>query len=84
MKIAKIRTIFKKGDRYDCSNHRPISILSVFSKFLEKLIYNILILFVNKIIYCQMLSTGLEISQLKGPVKFLLKISRNLTRRFIF
>ena len=48
MKIAKIRTIFKEGDRYDSSNHRPISILSVFSKFLDKLIYNILILFVNK------------------------------------
>jgi len=30
MKIAKIRPIFKKSDRYDSSNYRPIFILSVF------------------------------------------------------
>jgi hypothetical protein len=36
MKIAKIRPIFKKGDGYDSSNYRPISILSFFSKILEK------------------------------------------------
>jgi len=32
----------------DSSNYRPVSILSVFSKILEKLIYNRLILFINK------------------------------------
>ena len=48
IKIAKIRPIFKKGDRYDSSNCRSITILSVFSKILEKLIYNGLILFINK------------------------------------
>ena len=48
MKITKIRPIFKKDNGYDSSNYRPISILSVFSKFLEKLIYNRLILFINK------------------------------------
>ena len=47
MKIAKIGPFKKEGDRYD-SNYRPISILSVFSKILEKFIYNRLILFINK------------------------------------
>jgi hypothetical protein len=48
MKIEKTEPIFKKGDRYDRSNYRPISIISVFSKILEKLIYNRSILFINK------------------------------------
>jgi len=48
MEIAKIRVKVKKGDRYESSNYRPISILSVFSKILEKLIYHRFILFINK------------------------------------
>jgi hypothetical protein len=47
MKIAKIRPIFKKGESSDSNINRPISILSVFSKILEKLIYNRLKLFIN-------------------------------------
>ena len=31
---------FKKGDRREASNYRPISILSQFDKILEKLIYS--------------------------------------------
>jgi hypothetical protein len=36
MKKAKIKPLFKKGDRQDIKNYRLISILSVFSKPLEK------------------------------------------------
>jgi hypothetical protein len=32
MKKAKIKPLFKKGDRHDIKNYRPISILSTFSK----------------------------------------------------
>ena len=39
MKIARISPIFKNDDKEQVSNYRPISILSVFSKILEKVIY---------------------------------------------
>ena len=48
MKIAKVIPIFKKGDRKEASNYRPISILSQFDKILEKLIYSRIINFIEK------------------------------------
>jgi hypothetical protein len=43
--------IYKKGDRYDMQNYRPISIISVFAKQLERIMYNRIISFLyeNKI-----------------------------------
>jgi hypothetical protein len=37
--------LHKKGDRYDIHNYRPISIISVFAKLLERLMFNRLIPF---------------------------------------
>ena len=37
MKTAKVFPVFKKGNRLDMQNYRPISILPQFSKLLEKL-----------------------------------------------
>ena len=39
LKIAKIIPIHKKGQENEISNYRPISLLSVFNKILEKLVY---------------------------------------------
>ena len=36
-KIARVASIFKSGSKNDMGNYRPISVLSVFSRFLEKL-----------------------------------------------
>jgi hypothetical protein len=38
----------KKGDIYSIHNYRPISILFIFSKILEKLMYSRLTIFLNK------------------------------------
>ena len=40
MKIAKIKPLFKVGERDIVSNYRPISVLPVFSKLLERIMYN--------------------------------------------
>jgi len=37
LKIAKVILVHKKGDTRDINNYRPIALLSVFSKLLEKL-----------------------------------------------
>jgi predicted outer membrane repeat protein len=38
LKIARVKPLHKKGDTKNIQNYRPISLLSVFSKILEKLI----------------------------------------------
>ena len=48
LKIAKVIPIFKSGDKTSIENYRPISVLSVFSKIFEKIMYNHLINFINK------------------------------------
>ena len=36
MKIARVIPLFKSGDKSLLTNYRPVSVLPVFSKFLEK------------------------------------------------
>ena len=48
MKTAKIIPIFKSGDREDCTNYRPISLLPQISKILEKLFNRRLTEFLGK------------------------------------
>jgi len=48
LKIAKICPIYKSGQKDECSNYRPISILPSFSKILEKLVANRLEQYLSK------------------------------------
>ena len=45
LKIAKVVPIFKKGDSALTNNYRPISLLHVISKVIDKIIYNQLSLY---------------------------------------
>ena len=38
-KVAKIIPLFKSGEKTDCNNYRPISLLSALSKILEKVVH---------------------------------------------
>ena len=40
LKIARVIPLFKSGDQSLYVNYRPVSVLPIFSKFLEKVIYN--------------------------------------------
>jgi Notch-like protein len=39
LKYSEIKPLFKKGDKQNISNYRPISILTSFSKVLEKAVH---------------------------------------------
>jgi hypothetical protein len=38
-KLAKVAPVFKDGNKNDCGNYRPISVISVVAKIFEKLVY---------------------------------------------
>ena len=46
-KLANIIPVYKKGSRTCLSNYRPISLLSIFNKVLERLMYDRLIKFLD-------------------------------------
>ena len=52
-KIAKVIPIYKKSNPLLCENYRPISLLPIFSKIFEKIIYKRMYNFIemNKLIY---------------------------------
>ena len=49
LKYAKVIPAFKWDDKSVVNNYRPISVLPIFSKVFEKLMYNRLFLFVDKL-----------------------------------
>ena len=48
LKIALVKPIYKAGDKNKFTNYRPISLLPIFSKVLEKLIHSALISFLSE------------------------------------
>ena len=47
MKIAKVTPFYKSGKKNLMTNYRPISVLSCFSKILERIMYNRLYSYLN-------------------------------------
>ena len=46
-KLANVTPIFKKGDKQSANNYRPISLLPICGKMLEKIIFNNLYSYLN-------------------------------------
>jgi hypothetical protein len=47
MKVARVIPLFKGGDSQLINNYRPVSVLSIFSKIYERIIYNRVLKFIN-------------------------------------
>ena len=50
-KSGKIKSIYKKGDKSLCNNYRPVTLLCIFSKSLEKCIFDSLFPYVANLIH---------------------------------
>ena len=48
LKVANVIPVYKKGSQFSFCNYRPISLLSIFNKLLEKLVSKRLIKFIEK------------------------------------
>ena len=48
LKVGCITPIFKKGNKFDITNYRPVCSLSQFSKIFEKIVYTRMVDFINK------------------------------------
>ena len=48
MKVVRVIPLFKSGDSSTFTNYRPVSILPSFSKFLERIVYNRLLNYIDK------------------------------------
>ena len=48
LKVARVIALFKANDPMYFSNYRPVSVLPLFSKILERLMYKRLLSFINK------------------------------------
>ena len=83
LKTAQILPTFKKGDKTEMNNYRPISLISNVSKILEKLMYERLYIFFWKKITVSIpisLVSGLIIQQIVNLVKLLNKFEKHVRK----
>lgn len=82
LKVQKVTPIFKSGDRTLPSNYRPISVLPVINKIIEKLIYGRIYWFLNsnKFFYKHQYGFRCKTSTSTATVELINDISEELER----
>ena len=80
MKIAKASPIFKGGNNLEAENYRPISVLPVFSKILEQIMYKRVYNYVveNKLLFPKQFALQINTS----TEHEILELVRNITKSF--
>jgi integrase len=89
LKMAKVTPIYKEGDKSNCGNYRPISVLPVIAKILEKLICDQLREFLNENNISKQQSGfrklySTETSLLQITDKWLMNIDKGLINSVLF
>ena len=83
LKIARVIPVLKDGQPTSLNNHRPIYLLSVFSKLLEKLMYSRLVSFLQKkiILFHKQLGFRLKHSTEHAILSIIVNIQRAVEER---
>ena len=58
LKFSEVKPLYKEGDKTEFSNYRPISLLTSFSKIIEKIIY--------KRLYCHLINNNILVNEQFG------------------
>lgn len=83
LKIIRITPIFKSGKREALNNYRPISVVSVFSKIIEKILKKRMLSYINKYSLIDEFQYGFlkDSSTLGAAVDFINHISKSLDEK---
>ena len=76
IKTASVISVFKKGSTQDVINYRPMSLLSIFDKIIEKLIYSRLYNFLE--IQHSIWSTQYGFRKSKSTIHYLIQITEQI------
>ena len=82
LKIVKVIPIHKNGSTQDMNNYRPISLLSIFDKIMEKIMHNRLyhFLVVNNILYSKQFGFRKNNSTVNALIKITEKIKEYIDK----
>nr|CAH7713322.1 unnamed protein product [Callosobruchus chinensis] len=85
LKTSKISPVFKEGSKKDVDNYRPISVLSIFSKIVEKLMKKRMLQYISDTHHVDEYQYGFlrNSSTLSTAVDFINEVSKTLDNRMI-
>lgn len=83
LKIAKVTPVYKSGSKSDTGNYRPISVLPIFSKIIEKVIYNRLEVFLtsNKLLFEKQYGFRPGASTLSASIDLITYLKNNIDQK---